>query len=295
MGNGLLEITSIKCQVQPGALYLVGTPIGNLDDMSFRGVATLNGVDKIVSESPATTRKLLSHFGISVPLSTYHEHLQSSGPKRVIDWIKEGKSVALVSEAGMPCLADPGTLLVHQCHEEGIPVIAIPGPNAAITAIALSGISSSTFTITGFIPRKKEERRHFLETLATYPYPFLFYESPRRLLETLKELAAIAGDRVITICRELTKKFEEVQIGTAKELIDHFQNISIKGELALVVAPCLKSQSSKPLEEQEEEVNIFLKELLAKGVSRSEAARKTALHFGLSKRKAYILAHKVNG
>ena len=272
-----------------GTLYVVGTPIGNLDDITVRAIQTLKTVSRIVSEKPATTKKLLNRYEIVTPLSAYHEHLCGSNWERVIVWIEKGDSIALVSEAGMPCIEDPGVELVNQCRNKNIPVVVIPGPSALITALISSGFPNSTFTFYGFLPKKQTERMRILQTIRDSANAAILYESPHRLMNSLKEMTTVINNRQIAVCREMTKFYEEVLRGTPEEIIKRFQTSPLKGEATIVVSSGTAAKQPDLLNDQE--ISKKISGLIRKGLSRSEAAKEVATQLGIPKKKAYVLAH----
>jgi 16S rRNA (cytidine1402-2'-O)-methyltransferase len=220
-----------------GALYLVPTPIGNLEDMTFRAVRTLKEADMIAAEDTRQTKKLCNHFEINAPLTSYHDHNKKQSGLKLIEALKEGKQIALVTDAGMPGISDPGYELVVQCVEEKIPVIPLPGANAALPALVASGLNTELFTFYGFLPRGKKEKKAELERLKPFPSTLLFYEAPHRLKETLQAMNGIFEDRRIAVVRELTKKYEEIIRGTLSEVTDFMSlgDAEIRGEFCLVV------------------------------------------------------------
>lgn len=221
---------------QTGTLYLVATPIGNLEDITFRAVRTLQEVDMIAAEDTRQTRKLLTHFEIpSKPLYSYHEHnKQASGPE-LIRYIIEGKNLALVSDAGLPAISDPGTDLVQLAIEADIPVVPIPGANAALSALIASGLPTERFTFVGFLPRDKKTIEMTLQSLQAASGTLLFYESPHRVVKTLEHMLRIWGNRRVVMARELTKKFEEFARGTIEECLEWLSEHSPQGEYCLVI------------------------------------------------------------
>lgn len=277
------DISREKDLLTNGALYLVGTPIGNLEDISFRALAILKNVNKIISEKPATTKKLLTYYKIYTPVSAYHEHLKKSGPLHVIRWLLNGESVALASEAGMPAISDPGRELVNACHENNIPVTVIPGACALVCAISLSGFPSQAFTFAGFVPRKKGERSKFLATYASCSHPVVFYESPRRILDTLAELSSLIGIREVFICRELTKFHEETIKGTAMEIVNKLNLNSPKGEITVVLSGAVLKEKNPT----DDEILAAIKKLEQNGTSNKEIIKKISCEFNLPKNKAY--------
>jgi 16S rRNA (cytidine1402-2'-O)-methyltransferase len=220
-----------------GRLYLVPTPIGNLEDMTFRAVRILKEADLIAAEDTRQTKKLCNHFDIHVPLTSYHDHNKKQSGLKLLEALKEGKHIALVTDAGMPGVSDPGYELVVQCVEEKVPVVPLPGANAALPALVASGLNTNMFTFYGFLPRGKKEKKKELERLSFFPSTLLFYEAPHRLKETLQAMNEILGDRKVAVVRELTKRYEEISRGSLKEAADLLSkgDAEIRGEFCLVV------------------------------------------------------------
>jgi len=221
--------------INPGILYIVSTPIGNLSDITLRAIETLKQVDLIAAEDTRHSGILLKNYGITTPLTSYHDfNKQRKGPE-LIQQILSGSSVALVSDAGTPGISDPGYLLIKLAIENQIQIIPIPGPAAFISALVVSGLPTDKFVFEGFLPNKPQKRRKRLEELSQEKRTLIFYESPYRLLKILEEIKQILGDRRICVARELTKKFEEIKRGTVSEVQQYFQQGIIKGELVIVV------------------------------------------------------------
>ena len=220
---------------QGSCLYLVATPIGNLEDMTVRALRILKEVDVIAAEDTRNTKKLCNYFEIQTPLISYHEHNIEVGGEKLLAYLREGKSIALVSDAGLPCISDPGADIVVKAIEEDFAVVPIPGANAALTALIASGLTPQPFYFFGFLKRNKKDRREQLEKLAKRQETLVFYEAPHRLKETLKDLELVLGNRRITLARELTKKFEEFLRGTITEAIDWSQQNEIRGEFCIVI------------------------------------------------------------
>lgn len=218
-----------------GCLYLVATPIGNLEDMSVRALRILKEADIIAAEDTRNTKKLCNYFNIETPLISYHEHNLEVGGEKLLALLREGKTVALVSDAGLPCISDPGADIVEKAIDQDFPVVPVPGPNAAISALIASGLTSQPFFFYGFLNRGKKERRQQLEQLKKRQETILFYEAPHRLKETLKDMDAILGNRRIVLARELTKKFEEFLRGTLAEAVEWSQTEEIRGEFCIVL------------------------------------------------------------
>ncbi|MEG9298896.1 16S rRNA (cytidine(1402)-2'-O)-methyltransferase [Mangrovibacillus sp. Mu-81] len=230
-----------------GSLYLVPTPIGNLEDMTFRAIRIMKEADVIAAEDTRNTKKLSNYFDIDTPIISYHEHnKETSGPK-LIEKMEQGETIALVSDAGMPSISDPGYELVKAAIENELPVIPLPGANAALTALIASGLAPQPFYFYGFLHRGKKEKRAELERLRAVSDTFILYESPHRLKDTLKELHQALGNREIVICRELTKKFEEFIRGSLEEVISWSENGEVRGEFCLLI-----EGNQDPAEEEQE-------------------------------------------
>ncbi|MEH2138037.1 16S rRNA (cytidine(1402)-2'-O)-methyltransferase [Nostoc sp.] len=272
---------------KPGTLYVVGTPIGNLEDITFRAVRILQTVDIIAAEDTRHTGKLLQHFQVKTPQVSYHEHNRTSRIPELLEHLINNKAIALVSDAGMPGISDPGYELVKACIEAGIPVVPIPGASAAITALSASGLPTNRFVFEGFLPPKTQQRQEHLESLQTESRTMIFYESPHRLRDTLQDLAEVWGsDRQIVLGRELTKLYEEFWRGTITEAIAHYSQREPQGEYTLVVAGIPASQPQLT----EEELKAELKQLISQGISRSQASRQLAKFTSLPRRQLYQLA-----
>jgi len=220
---------------EAGILYLVGTPIGNLEDVSFRVLRVLKEVDLIAAEDTRHTRKLLSHYDIHTPLTSFFEHNERKKTAYIIEKIKEGKNVALVSKAGMPCVSDPGVYLVEKAVEEKIRIVPVPGPSALLLALVVSGLPTESFVFEGFLGRTKKERVKKLKLLSQERRTIVIYEAPHRIKKLLPEIREILGDRRIVVARELTKKFEEVIRGKVSEVEEVFSEREPKGEFTLVI------------------------------------------------------------
>jgi len=215
--------------------YLVSTPIGNLADLSPRAEETLRSVDVILAEDTRKARVLLGHFHIETPVRSYHDFNEARTAPGIVRELKGGARMALIADAGTPLVSDPGYYLVRKLIEEGLTMTAIPGPSAATAALVLSGLPPDRFTFYGYVPRKSGERERLILEAAESPYTSIFYESPHRLIETLEDLARLVEEREIVVARELTKMFEEVARGTARELLEHFGKSRVKGEITLLM------------------------------------------------------------
>ncbi|BAZ19645.1 uroporphyrin-III C/tetrapyrrole methyltransferase [Kalymmatonema gypsitolerans NIES-4073] len=273
--------------IKPATLYVVATPIGNLEDMTFRAVKILQTVDVIAAEDTRHTGRLLQHFQIKTPQVSYHEHNRSSRIPELLEELSNGKAIALVTDAGVPGISDPGYELVKVCIEAGIPVVPIPGANAAITALSAAGLPTDRFVFEGFLPAKGQQRRSHLESLETESRTLIFYESPHRLRETLQDFAEIFGtSRQIVLARELTKLYEEFWRGTIEEAIAHYSQREPQGEYTLLVAGTPPTQPQL----SEEELKAELLKIMSQGISRSQASRQLAKVTSLPRRQLYQLA-----
>lgn len=274
-----------------GKLYVVGTPIGNLSDFSPRGIETLERVDYIAAEDTRVTLRLLTHFGIKKPLLSYYKPHEAEKSARIIQLLSEGNSVALVSDAGMPCISDPGVYLVQRCYEAGIPVESVPCCNAAIAAVAISGIDTSRFAFEGFLPVGKKERRQRLEDVRALPHTLIYYEAPHKLRQTLADLSeTLGGGRNAALCRELTKLHEEVLRGTLAELCALYEQTEPRGEYVIVVEGCSVNAGGSPNEPMTLEQAAELARNYAEGGEKlSAACKKAAQAAGVSRQELYKL------
>lgn len=274
-------------EINSGTLYIVGTPIGNLEDTTFRAIKTLQKVDLIAAEDTRHTSKLLQHFQIETPQISYHQHNEQERIPELIQKLHQGKTIALVTDAGMPGISDPGYELVQACVEANISVVPIPGVSASITALSASGLPTNKFIFIGFLPTKNKPREQSLEALSNSLETIILYESPHRLKLTLQDLANTLGkDRKIVLARELTKLHEEFWRGTVGQANAHYQNNEPKGEFTLVISG---AELDKPVF-SETTIKVELQELLGKGISRSQASRQLAQQTNLSRRQIYQIA-----
>lgn len=278
-----------------GALYLVPTPIGNLEDMTFRAIQVLQDVDLIAAEDTRNTIKLLNHFEIHTKMVSYHQHSDLKRQSEITNQIADGMKIALVSDAGMPSISDPGHELVLACIKEELPVIPLPGANAALTALIASGLTPQPFYFYGFLPRQNKERREALTALKNRRETWILYESPHRLKETLKALAKNIGEsRKITLCRELTKRYEEFLRGTIAEALSWAENENVRGEFCLIV-----EGNENPLTEKSAWWTDFtIKEHVEKvmeqdEITSKEAIKKVMQDRGLPKREVYQAYHEL--
>ena len=272
-----------------GILYLCATPIGNLNDMSQRIIETLKDVDLIAAEDTRNSIKLLNHFNIDTPMTSYHEYNKVDKAKTLIGKLKEGTNIALITDAGTPAISDPGEVLVRMCMDESITVTSLPGPCALITALTLSGLPTRRFCFEAFLPADKKERKRILEELKNESRTIILYEAPHHLKGTLKELSDTLGDRKITLCRELTKKFESIMPTNLSGAMSYYEENDPRGEYVLVI-------EGKSFKEQDEEkqsgyaemsIEEHMKIYEEKGIDKKEAMKLVAKDRGVSKRDIY--------
>ena len=263
---------------------MVGSPIGNLGDFSERAQETLKNVDFICAEDTRVTAVLLNKFGIKKPMISYHEHNARERGEEILPRLLEGESCAVITDAGMPCISDPGEELVKLCTEHGIEAVAVPGPTAAMTALAVSGLPTKRFCFEGFLSVTKRIRREHLEELKTVPMTLIFYEAPHKLRNTLEDLLESLGDRRISLCRELTKLHEEVIRGTVSEMIALYKEKEPKGEYVLVVEGAKKAPKEDITAERAAELAL---KLMEEGMRASEACKEIAKKTGYSKSEIY--------
>lgn len=271
-------------------LYVCPTPIGNLEDITLRVLRTLQEVDLILAEDTRHTGQLLHHFEIKRPLESLHEHNEKNKTDRVLDLLRGGQTIALVSDAGMPGISDPGAWLIKAVIEAGLPLEVLPGANAALVAYLQSGFLAPHFLYYGFLPRRKRDRVIALESLNNLPWPVIFYESPHRLKEMLADLLSVLGDRQISISRELTKHFEETKRGSIRELLDFYSQENPRGEFVVTVEGSeLKSETIKT----EDDILQTLEHLLATGLSRKSAIEQVSYEYRLPKNQVYKIALQI--
>lgn len=272
-----------------GKLILCATPIGNLQDMTPRAIEALRTADMIAAEDTRNSIRLLQHFAIATPMTSYHEHNKIDKAKFLISYMKEGRTVALITDAGTPGISDPGETLVQMCQEEQIPVTSLPGACACITALTLSGLPARRFCFEGFLPSDKKEKRQVLEELREEPRTIILYEAPHRLVRTLAVLKETLGNRRVTLCRELTKKFETVIPGTLESALALYETQEPRGEYVLVLEGRSAAEKKAELSESWREVSIkeHMKIYEDKGISGKEAMKLVAADRGVPKREIY--------
>lgn len=279
-----------------GELYLVSTPIGNLQDITVRALDTLQMVDVIAAEDTRQTRKLLNHFEINAKLVSHHEHNKENSKHGLIQWLQEGKKIALVSDAGMPAISDPGYELVRDATACHIPVIPIPGPNAGLSALIASGLPTDKFMFVGFFPREKKLIHKELNRIRLYPETIIFYESPHRIKKTLTEIKEVLGNRRICLARELTKKYEEFIRGTVGEALDHLTRLDVvRGEFTVILSGCKAEEIQAADHEWWRELDAVAHVdhyIEQEGITAKEAIKKVADDRQLPKRDIYNEYHK---
>ena len=279
---------SFKGDKATGTLFLVPTPIGNRDDMSYRMIQTLKEVDLIAAEDTRNTGLLLKHFEIATPQTSFHEHNAMEKIPDLLAHLESGKDLAQVSDAGLPSISDPGHDLVKAAIEREIPVVAVPGPSAGITGLIASGLAPQPHIFYGFLPRKEGQQKAFFQEKLAYPETQIFYESPHRVRATLENMLAVYGDRPVVLVRELTKIYEEYTRGTITELVDYLEGNPLKGECLLIVEGA--SEQEPDLEEVDliQEIDF----LVQSGMKKNQAIKQVAKQFGLQKSDLYARYHQ---
>ena len=273
----------------PGKLYLCATPIGNLEDITLRVLTTLKEVDVIAAEDTRHSIKLLNHFEIKTPMTSYHEYNKVEKARRLVEKLKEGLNIALITDAGTPGISDPGEELVRQCYASGIAVTSLPGPAACITALTVSGLGTRRFCFEAFLPAEKKERSRILEDLKRETRTMIIYEAPHHLLRTMKELKDVLGDRKVTVCRELTKKYEEIAPVILSQAIERFSIEEPRGEFVLVIEGRAVEEMIREEQKVWEELSIeeHMERYLSLGMDKKQAMKEVAKDRGISKREVY--------
>ena len=274
--------------IMSGALYIVPTPIGNLEDITFRAVRVLKEVDLIAAEDTRHSQVLLNHYGIHTPLTSYHEHNERSKARELVERLRQGTSIALLSDAGTPMISDPGYRLMVEAIGAGVQVIPLPGPSALTAALTAAGLPTDRFGFEGFLPAKKSERRSTLEALRNDTRTLIFYETPHRLKETLADLAEVFGDRDVAIGREISKVHEEFVRGAIREVLAKLEQQNVRGEITLIVQG---ATSGAPM--QEEELINEIRQLAENGMRVKEISELLGARHGIAKREVYRLALRV--
>jgi 16S rRNA (cytidine1402-2'-O)-methyltransferase len=287
MGRHLNIKSGSQSAVPSGSLYICATPIGNLEDITLRVLRILKEVDLIAAEDTRVTRKLLSHFDISARTTSFYEHNEAVKSKEILEMLKTGRSVALVSDAGTPGISDPGHRLIKLCISENIPVVPLPGPSSLLTALVVSGLPTESFVFQGFLPRKRGERTKLLADLLAGKRTSIVFESPRRLATTLSEAAAIDPERQTVVARELTKKFEQILRGTVSELRDKIAQQPVKGEIVLLFGPPGEKYLKKPIEMNDDNLREEVLKKISEGLTKKEAIASVARNLNIEKRRVY--------
>jgi len=277
----------------PGVLYLCATPIGNLEDITLRALRILKEADCIAAEDTRHTRKLLSHYGIHTPLVSYHAHSGESKEEHLIHRLLQGETIALVSDAGMPGISDPGADMVRQVLQHGLEVVPVPGPSAGIAALVASGLPTNKFVFEGFLSNQRKTRRKQLQALQSEQRTMVFYESPHRLADTLKDMLAEFGDRPCTVARELTKLHEEFKRGTLSELVAYYSENHPRGEITLILAGLPQEEAAARQQYQWADLSLteHVETLVAQGYEKKEAIKQVARLRGVPKRDVYAAVH----
>lgn len=272
-----------------GMLYLCATPIGNLEDITYRVLRILKEVDLIAAEDTRNSIKLLNHFEIKTPMTSYHEYNKYEKGRYLVEQMQEGKNIALITDAGTPGISDPGEELVAMCCEAGIPVTSLPGPAACITALTISGLPTRRFAFEAFLPSDKKERAVILEELKQETRTIILYEAPHRLVKTLEELSEKLGDRKIALCRELTKKHETVFRGSLLEAVSWYQENPPKGECVMVLEGRSREEMEQEARQQWEDMPLqaHMEHYMSQGIDKKEAMKLVAKDRGISKRDVY--------
>lgn len=272
-----------------GTLYLCATPIGNLEDMTFRVIRTLKEVDLIAAEDTRNSIKLLNHFEIQTPMTSYHEYNKYEKGRKLVERLLEGQNIALITDAGTPGISDPGEELVKMCYESGIPVTSLPGAAACITALTISGLSTRRFAFEAFLPSDKKEREQILKEMETETRTMIVYEAPHRLVKTLKLFLERLGNRKITVCRELTKRHETALAVTLEEAVAHYEANPPKGECVLVIEGKSREEAREEERKQWEEMTIedHMEVYTKQGMDKKSAMKAVAKDRGVSKRDIY--------
>ena len=279
---------SFKDQRETGTLFLVPTPIGNRDDMSYRMIQTLKEVDLIAAEDTRNTGLLLKHFEIRTPQVSFHEHNAMEKIPDLLAHLESGKNVAQVSDAGLPSISDPGNDLVKAAIEREIPVVAVPGPSAGITGLIASGLAPQPHIFYGFLPRKEGQQKAFFQEKRDYPETQIFYESPHRVRATLQNMLAVYGDRPVVLVRELTKIYEEYTRGTIAELVAYLEENPLKGECLLIVEGASEQEANLEEVDLIQEIDL----LVQSGIKKNQAIKQVAKQFGLQKSDLYARYHQ---
>jgi len=286
--NSFIKIKTMK--ENPATLSICATPIGNLEDASFRLISTLKEADLIIAEDTRTTRKLLTRYGIKKKnMLSYHQHSDAGRISRIIDLLKSGKTAALVSESGMPAIQDPGYRIINECIRNNIPITVIPGPSAALSALVLSGLPTDSFLFVGFLPRTAEKRKEKITEISKIPYTLIIYESPNRIERLLGELILGLGNRRAALAREMTKLYEQVLRGDLGYILEELRSRTVKGEIVLVVEG---SRGEQIKEYTEVEIEGQFIELMGQGLDKKDALKVIRSRYDIDRQKLYNISTK---
>ena len=283
------SFTAAEAADSAGTLYICSTPIGNMRDITLRVLEVLQAVDLIAAEDTRTTVKILNHFDIQTPLTSYHQHNEAGKSQKILKSLADGQDVALVSDAGTPGISDPGSVVIMSAIEAGFPIAAVPGPTACMAALVVSGIATDRFCFEGFLPRKKKEKRHRLEELSEDPRTLIFYEAPHRVQETLEDMTTAFVGRRCALVRELTKKFEQVQRGLLQEVLDRVCEEAPRGEYVIVVEGLQRDAGKKKAYDEGMLLSAYehVYMLIQQGNTKTEAVKKAAGLRGLPRKVLY--------
>jgi 16S rRNA (cytidine1402-2'-O)-methyltransferase len=281
--------------VKTGTLYLCATPIGNLEDITMRVLRIMREVDLIAAEDTRHTQKLLNHFEIHTPTTSYFEHNKREKGLQLVEQMLQGKNIALVSDAGMPGVSDPGEDLVKLCISAQVPIVPVPGPSAVLSALVISGMATDRFIFYGFIPRENKLRDHFLTEMKRQTATIICYESPHRIVKTLQLLQSNLGNRAAAAARELTKRFEEVVRGTLADLVEHFTKHQPRGEFTIVISGATAEEIDGIFKEQFPDPVTHVLQLVAKGTNKKDAIKQVALLQDMPKREVYQMVLAAEG
>lgn len=277
--------------LEKGTLYVCATPIGNLADITLRVLDTLRGADLIAAEDTRHSRKLLDHYEIHTPMVSYHEHNEKKRSAELLEQLEAGQTVALISDAGMPGISDPGWEIIQACQREGVPVDVLPGPNAGLTALVLSGMPADGFAFCGFLPAVAGKRQKKLSEVEQIPFTLIFYEAPHRLISTLQDMLSVLGNREGAVVREISKIHQSVKRGKLAALLEEYTETPPKGECCILVAPGEKEIKSGGAEDWVKAVE----EEMSRGETRQDALKRVAKEFNVSKRDIYQVMFKKGG
>jgi 16S rRNA (cytidine1402-2'-O)-methyltransferase len=270
-----------------GTLFVCATPIGNLKDITLRGLDVLRSVDFVVAEDTRVAKRLLNHYGIKKPVISFHEHSKKGRLRHLLNLLESGHKLAIISDAGTPCISDPGSELVSEALSRGFRVVPIPGPSAITAALSVAGMKAQRFIFLGFLPRERNERKKLLSEVSLWRYPIVIYEAPHRLVETLTQLLQALGNRKVVVARELTKQFEEVFASDLESARKHFLSTEPRGEFTLVIEGASKPSQCEVCKVDEKDIDELIQKMLSEGSSTKEVVNRLVLEFGMRHKEAY--------